>query len=157
MTKKTRSSAGVADNGTAELGLLREMVGFNLRRAYNRAAQLFTKAFEDLDLAPIQFAALEFISKNPGACQKDIAHHIGTTPPALVGPLGRLEHRGWIVRSKGTTDRRRARVNLAPAGQRRMHEVEERIHAVDHALVARLSDSERARLLQLLQKLAGTS
>lgn len=156
MTKKTRSPAD-AGNGTVELGLLREMVGFNLRRAYNRAAQLFTRAFEDLDLAPIQFAALEFISKNPGTCQKDIAHHIGTTPPALVGPLERLERRGWIVRSKGTPDRRRARVDLAPGGRRRMHEVEERIHAVDHELVAKLSDSERARLLSLLQKLAGTS
>ena len=157
MAKRTNPRADPAGNGAAELGLLREMVGFNLRRAYNRAAQLFTKAFEDLDLAPIQFAALEFISKNPGTCQKDIALHIGTTPPALVGPLERLERRGWIVRSKGTTDRRRARVHLAPSGERRMHEVEERIHAVDHALVAQLSKRERERLLQLLQKLAETS
>ena len=157
MTKRTSSLATAAGNGNAELGLLEEMVGFNLRRAYNRAAQLFTRAFEDLDLAPIQFAALEFISKNPGTCQKDIAHHIGTTPPALVAPLERLERRGWIVRSKGPADRRRTRVNLAPDGQKRMHEVEKRIHAVDHELVAELSEGERARLLRLLQKVAETS
>ncbi|MEM7582342.1 MAG: MarR family transcriptional regulator [Acidobacteriota bacterium] len=139
-----------------ELGMLREMVGFNLRLAYNQATQLFARAFDDLDLAPIQFAALEFISRNPGTSQKDIARHIGTTPPVLVGPLERLERRDWIVRSRGTTDRRRARVQLTPAGERIMRDVEERVRRVDSELSSRLTARERDRLLTLLRKLSGT-
>ncbi len=140
-----------------ELGMLRNMVGFNLRLAYNQATQLFARAFDDLDLAPIQFAALEFIANNPGTSQKDIARHIGTTPPVLVSPLERLEKRGWIVRNRGASDRRRARVQLTPSGERIMRDIEERVKRVDRELALRLTDRERERLLVLLRKLSGRS
>ena len=147
----------VGNGPGTELGLLKDLVGFNLRRAYNRAAQLFSRTFEDLDLAPMQFAALEFISRNPGSCQKDIALNIGTTPPVLVAPLERLEKRGLISRSRAAADRRRFGIALTPTGREVMGEVEQRILAVDHDLVAALTETERKLLLELLQRVSATT
>ncbi len=155
MATATKPCPPGPDAESQDLGMLRGMVGFNLRLAYNKASQLFARAFDDLDLAPIQFAALEFIASNPGTSQKDIARHIGTTPPVLVGPLERLEKRDWIVRSRGE-DRRRAHVHLTPAGERIMQDVEERVRRVDQELALRLTTRERERLLSLLRKLSGT-
>ncbi|MEM7356582.1 MAG: MarR family winged helix-turn-helix transcriptional regulator [Acidobacteriota bacterium] len=154
MARPRASSGAESIHEAPDLGLLRNLVGFNLRRAYNRAALLFSRAFEGLDVAPLQFAALEFISKNPGSCQKDIAHHIGTTPPVLVTPLERLERRGLIQRRRGEADRRRVGVALTREGQQVMQEIEKRILSVDQELVADLSDTERKSFLQLLQKVS---
>ncbi len=149
-------SANLIEDEKPNLGLLQDLVGFNLRRAYNRAAQLFSRAFEGLDIAPIQFAALEFIAGNPGTCQKDIAARIDTTPPVLVVPLERLEKRGFILRIRAATDRRRLGVALTPEGEELMAEIESRIQSVDQELVAPLSKGERETLLQLLQKVSET-
>ncbi|MEM7050728.1 MAG: MarR family winged helix-turn-helix transcriptional regulator [Acidobacteriota bacterium] len=145
-----------APQPAADLGLLRDLVGFNLRLTYNRAALLFSKAFADLDLAPIQFAALEFIANNPECSQKDIACHIGTAPSALVSPLERLEKRGWIQRLRGAADRRRARVSLSATGKRQVVEIERRIREVDRELVSGLPAEKQRQLLALLQDLADT-
>lgn len=142
---------------SSDLGLLKHLVGFNLRRAYNRATQLFSRAFEDLDIAPIQFAALEFIARNPGTCQKDIASQIGTTPPVLVSPLERLEKRGLILRTRAAADRRRLGVALTSSGTKLMGEIENRIRAVDRELVAELSGDEHETLLTLLRKVSESS
>ena len=154
MATESKSATSAGDE-MPNLGLLEDLVGFNLRRAYNRAAQLFSRAFEGLDIAPIQFAALEFIARNPGTCQKDIAFHIDTTPPVLVIPLERLEKRGFILRSRSAADRRRLGVALTPTGEELMKEIEDRIQSVDQELVAMLSEGERANLLKLLQKVSG--
>ena len=155
LVTENRKTEPEGSSETLDLGLLKELVGFNLRLAYNQAAQVFAKAFDDLDLAPIQFAALELIRCNPGCSQKEIAHHIGATPPVLVAPLERLERRGWIERHRSGSDRRRSRTQLSPEGRRNIAAVERRIRGVDRDLAARLSETERARLLQLLRKLSG--
>jgi len=136
-----------------DLGLLRELIGFNLRLSYNRAALLFTREFADMELAPIQFAVLEFVSRNPALSQRDIAEHIGTAPSALVGPLERLEKSGWIERSRAGEDRRVLRVSLSERGERDMAEVLRRIRKVDRELVRGLAEPKRRRLLDLLQDL----
>ena len=61
-------------------GILKECIGYNLRISYALAGQLFARVFDDQELAPIQFAALEFISQNPHLSQREIAFHIGTAP-----------------------------------------------------------------------------
>lgn len=136
-----------------DFGLLEGLVGFNLRLGYNRATHLFSQAFAELDLAPIQFAALEFISRNVGCSQKAIAEHIGTAPPTLVGPLERLERRGVIDRSRGEPDRRVASVSLTPEGEDFLAAARQRVREVDDVLVEKLSGQERKTLLKLLHKI----
>lgn len=134
--------------------MLPDLVGFNLRIAYNRAVAAFGRQFSELAMAPIQFAALEFVSRNPGTSQKEIANRIDTRPSVLVGPLERLEQRGWIVRRRSVEDRRRARVFVTDDGAVELARARELIGAVETAVAARFEPGEREELVRLLKKIS---
>lgn len=156
MTDKLPSTApDQASRPAGALGLLLDLVGFNLRIGYNRAVSLFSRSFTDVDIAPIQFAALEYVANNPGCSQKDMATDIGSSAAALVSPLERLERHGWITRHRGTQDRRRARVHLTPEGHDMLRQARARVRRVDETLTSNLTDRETEQLLRLLQKLRG--
>ena len=150
------SKRGASSNlPSGELGLLDRLVGFNLRIGYNRAVGLFSRAFDQVELAPIQFAALEYIANNPDCSQKEMASDIGSSAAALVSPLERLERQGWIARHRIEADRRRARINLTPAGAAVLDEAKKRVRDVDRKLVSDLTRRERDQLLLLLRKISG--
>ncbi|MCH9650990.1 MAG: MarR family winged helix-turn-helix transcriptional regulator [Deltaproteobacteria bacterium] len=138
---------------TPNYGVLEECIGYNLRIAYAFASQLFAQDFDGQDLAPIQFAALEFIAHNPDLSQRQIAAHIGTTPTVLVKPLERLESMGLVTRTRSVEDRRRSRVRLTEEGGAFLNQARPRILQVEDRLTANLSKDEREMLLRLVRKL----
>lgn len=151
--KRTRRVDTKPGSQRGRLGLLDGLIGFNLRLGYNRATLLFSKGFEGVELAPIQFAALEYINHNPDCSQKDIADDIGSSPAALVAPLERLEQQGWIERRRVAEDRRRAKVSLTADGSRQLRNARKQVQRVDNQLTARLTRGEKNHLLELLRKL----
>jgi DNA-binding MarR family transcriptional regulator len=142
-------------NGSREVdyGVLPECIGFNLRISYALASQLFARELEDRSLAPIQFAALELIARNPDLSQREIAHHIATTPTVLVKPLEKLVAQGLLSRVRSRDDRRRARIRITAQGEELLREARRRIHTVEAQLTEKLSETERRSLLKLLHKL----
>ena len=142
------------DDGV-DYGVLPDCIGFNLRISYALATQLFAREVEDRHLAPIQFAALELISHNPNLSQREIAHHIGSTPTVLVKPLEKLEKRALISRIRSADDRRRSRIRITSAGEALLADVRARIRTVEEKLTAKLSEEERQTLLGLLHKMMG--
>jgi len=136
-------------------GRLPDLIGFNLRICYGAAAQIFARAFASLDLAPIQFAALEFIANTPDRAQTEIAEQIGTAPSVLVGPLEKLERRGLITRGRDAADRRRFVVRPTDEGRTLLSEAHERIEEVENELTRDLDTTERTELLRLLRRVAG--
>jgi DNA-binding MarR family transcriptional regulator len=143
-----------ASQARVEYGVLPDLVGFNLRIAYGLASQLFSVRFASMDLAPIQFAALEFISRTGGLSQTEIAEHVGTAPTVLVTPLERMESRGLIERGRDPADRRRAVVWITEAGKALLSSARAEITAVEDELLAPLDPWEREQLLEFLQKVA---
>lgn len=138
-----------------DYGLLPNLVGYNLRITYALASQTFARTFGDEELAPIQFAALEFVSRNPRKSQREIARHIGTTPTVLVSPLDKLEKRGLISRVRSADDRRRSRIHLTDAGKEALRKARKRVREVDARLTEALTEDERQTLLELLHKISG--
>ncbi len=138
---------------SVDYGILPECIGFNLRISYGEASQLFARVFEEGELAPIQFAALEFISRNPQLSQRELAEYIGTTPSVLVQPLERLEKRGLIFRVRSADDRRRSRIRLTGTGARLLETAREKVREVERLLTVSLSPAERETLLHLLRKM----
>ena len=131
-------------DGTADPGRLPDLIGFNLRICYGTAAQIFAKAFEPLELAPIQFAALEFVANTPDRAQTEIAEQIGTAPSVLVGPLEKLERRGLITRGRDAADRRRFVVRVTDEGEALLAEAHDRIDEVEAELTQDLDQVGRA-------------
>jgi len=84
----------------------------------------------------------------------DLAAHIGVTAATMSLSVDRLERKGYVVRLKDAKDRRRVHVRLTSAGVR----VREASSVLDparvEALVARLTDEERARAIEGLGLLA---
>lgn len=138
-----------------DLGILPECIGYNLRISYAQATQLFAREVEDEALAPLQFAALELVSHNPNLSQREIAHHIGSTPTVLVKPLEKLEKRGLISRKRSTDDRRRSRIAITTKGEALLEDARQRIRTVEDKLTENLSQDERRTLLALLHKMMG--
>ncbi len=134
---------------------LSELVGHLVGLAHLRATQLHTEMLSDLALTPKQFVALEFISNNPHISQKEIAHHIGTTPAVMVNILDALTDRGLVERVRAAEDRRRHYVRLTEAGIALL--VELRRIALEMEVVfaeeAGVTAEERETLIQILRKI----
>jgi DNA-binding MarR family transcriptional regulator len=150
-----RSIAEPGPDQPTDPGRLPDLIGFNLRICYGIAAQIFARAFEPLDLAPIQFAALEFVANTPDRAQTEIAEQIGTAPSVLVGSLEKLERRGLITRGRDAADRRRFVVRATEEGEALLAEAHGRIEEVEDELTSGLDRAERATLLGLLRRVAG--
>ena len=83
-----------------------------------------------------------------------LAGHMGVTGATMSLAIDRLERKGYVVRLRDAKDRRRVHVRLTSAGVR----VRDASSVLDparvEALVARLSDEDRARAIEGLALLA---
>jgi DNA-binding MarR family transcriptional regulator len=138
-------------------GILPKQLGFNLRLAYFHTTQLFAGIFADKQLTPIQFAIMETVATTETISQKEIADLVGTTPSVLVVPIRKLEQRGLLTRTRLEEDRRQHQLQLTVAGQVFQNEARILIRQVEAELTADLDLEERATLLNLLQKITGTT
>jgi DNA-binding MarR family transcriptional regulator len=135
---------------------LPELAGHLLGLAHVRATQLCTEVMQPLDLTPKQVVTLEFVSKNPEIPQKDIAYHVGTSPPMMVNILDELDERKLVRRVRSKDDRRRQYVHVTAKGAALLEAIKKKAFEVEDifAAEANLTGDEREILLKLLKKLA---
>ncbi|MGB1253049.1 MAG: MarR family winged helix-turn-helix transcriptional regulator [Candidatus Promineifilaceae bacterium] len=134
-----------------EHGLLPDLVGFNLRRAYFIATQIFTEKVENI--TAIQFAILELVSGNQFLSQKEIAFNIGTAPSVIVRPIRDLEAKGLVQRARSEQDRRNHHITLTDTGREFMQTCRGSIANVENKLLANLDADERTEMIRLLNKI----
>lgn len=141
---------------TIDYSYLPELVGHLLGLAHVRATQLCIEVMQPLDLTPKQVVTLEFVSKNPEIPQKDIAYHVGTSPPMMVNILNELDERKLVRRVRSQDDRRRQYVHVTEKGMALLEEIKKKAFEVEaiFATEANLTSDEREVLLKLLKKLA---
>jgi DNA-binding MarR family transcriptional regulator len=135
---------------------LPELAGHLLGLAHVRVTQLCTEIMQPLDLTPKQFVTLEFVSKNPEIPQKDIAYHVGTSPPMMVNILDELDKQKLVRRIRSQDDRRRQFVRVTDKGAALLAEIKQKAFEVEDVFAAEagLTSDERETLLKLLKKLA---
>lgn len=84
----------------------------------------------------------------------DLAGHMGVTAATMSLAIDRLERKGYVARLRDAADRRRVHVRLTAAGVR----VRDASSVLDpvrvDALLARLTEDERARAIHGLELLA---
>jgi DNA-binding MarR family transcriptional regulator len=160
MLKITDSGKDVATHESdiqyIDYSYLSDLVGHLLGLAHVRATQICTEIMQSLDLTPKQFVTLEFVSKNPEIPQKDIAHHVGTSPPMMVNILDELDKRKLVQRIRSQDDRRCQFVRVTEKGTALLDEIKQKAFEVEDifAAEASLTSDEREMLLKLLKKLA---
>ncbi len=104
-----------------------------------------------------QLRILDHLDDGDGLPLGDLAAHLDVTPSTLSLTIDRLEAKGYVVRRRGTVDRRQVMVRLTPAGIR-LRDAQTVLDPLRvQRLLERLSITDRKRVLAALQKLAVAS
>jgi DNA-binding MarR family transcriptional regulator len=152
----SRIEAGDAGPGGLSEGILGGLIGYRLRRAQLKVFEDFIASFAPLGLKPAQFSALVLIEANPGRSQREIAAALGIQRPNFVAMMDEFERRGLAERHRSEVDRRSHALDLTEAGRALLRQGREIVRGHEERIAGGLSASERADLLRLLSRLAGT-
>jgi DNA-binding MarR family transcriptional regulator len=128
------------------------LLGYNARRAYVAMQAAWPQRMEDFALTPTGFSLMVLLADNPGTTQKVLCATLKVPPPNMVVLVDKLVARGLALRTQSATDKRVAHLSLTPAGEALVREAEQVAHAIERDATPMLSDSERATLNALLQK-----
>lgn len=153
MEKTPDKSASAAGNGV-ELGMLRTLLGYHLRRAQVAVFQHFTDAMGEADITPGQFGVLSVINGNPGLSQTQLGNALGIDRSTVVAVIDRLENRGLVMRAASPTDRRSHALKLSEAGVALLHRLEDMVRAHERHIARTLTPEDRQRLIELLDRVA---
>ena len=127
---------------------------FLLTQLGTHCAQAFARRIGELDLTPPQTGLLRAIAQAPGSSQQALAELLGTPATRLVALVDGLEERGLVERRRNPADRRLHAVHLTDAGTALLRDIGRVAREHDDAVLASLDADERARLHDLLSKLA---
>jgi DNA-binding MarR family transcriptional regulator len=131
-------------------GVLPQLIGYRLRVAQQAVFRDFAASVGEL--SPGRAGMLLLIEANPGVPQGRLAEAVRLDRSTMVGVVDSLEERGLIERRRGT-DRRTNGLWVTRAGRTLAARLRGRIERHEDRVAARLSATERAQLLALLEKL----
>ncbi len=156
MSTALHHSAVVAEEpAVVELGVLKDVIGFRLRRLQNHLTRGFSERAARKEVRSGMFGALALIAANPGISQTTLSREIGFDKATVVALLDTLEGLGWAERKRSTVDRRRHSLVATKAGQLALEELLGVTLANEANVYKALSGKERADLFTLLDKLYG--
>lgn len=130
------------------------MPGHLLRRVYQVSVALFAQECAEMNLTPVQYAALSAIRTHPGIDATRLSQVIYFDRSTIGDVLDRLELRGWIERRPSPTDRRVKLLAITRKGRDVLRRVEPGVRRVQERLLAPLSARDARTLVRLLARLA---
>lgn len=134
-----------------------DMPGHLIRRLHQVAVALFGESTAGYGVTPVQYATMAATARFPSIDQRSLADLVAFDASTIGDVIRRLERRGLLKRTSGTTDRRVKHVELTKEGHALLDEIDPLIVQVQQALLAPLSSGEAAILMFLLRKLAALS
>jgi DNA-binding MarR family transcriptional regulator len=119
-----------------------------------RAKRLFARALEPLGLRPNQVLVLNHLAVVEGVSQRDLVEGLEIDASSMVALLDAFEARGLAQRRPNPRDRRAYAIYLTDDGRATLQRALELSLEVESSLLAPLDAEERARLRQLLLRIA---
>ena len=148
--KAPPNAAGRAIDGIA----LHETPGHLLRRAQQRAVDLFVQAVGERGLRPPQFALLLAAWQNPDANQSELVRITGIDRSTAADMITRLAGRGLIRRVRTEADGRANRLSVTAEGVAALEAAADRVERAQENIVAPIPAGQRAQLLKNLSLIA---
>ncbi len=135
---------------------LYSMPGHLIRRLHQISTAIFQERTRTagFDLTPVQFAALDTLSRHPGIDQATLAHLIAYDRATIGGVVDRLETKGLLQRTVSKKDRRARIVTLSDAGAALLARVTPVVQDLQGEILAGLDADEQNQFLELAQKSA---
>lgn len=134
--------------------MLEGQVGHLLRRAHQRATQIFLAKFAASGLTPTQFAALVRLFEQGTLSQNHLGRLTAMDPATIQGVIRRLTVRRLIERVSNIRDRRRAMLSLSAEGRALIEGLFAAGLEVSAATLEPLGPAEQLIFLDLLRRLA---
>lgn len=146
---------------TAEPGRARRIDGLSLhstsghllRRAQQRAVEIFIQAAGEDGLRPPQFALLLAAYQNPEANQSELVRLTGIDRSTAADMITRLSARGLVIRGRTKGDGRANRVTVTPAGVAALEATADAVAEVEERIMAPLPAAARSAFLEQLRRL----
>lgn len=133
---------------------LSDVPGHLLRRAQQRAIELYWASVGEDGLRPPQFAVLLTIYQNPGLNQTELVQRTGIDRSTVADMIGRLSKRGLIRRARTETDQRANRLWVTDEGTGALTRTADAAQAAQDHIMAPIPPDQRARFLELLKRMA---
>ena len=130
-----------------------QLPGHLIRRVHQVSTAYFAEECGG-DLTAVQYAALVAIGAHPGIEATRLSEIIYFDRSTIGDVLDRMEGKDWIRRASTPTDRRIKLLELSPAGQSVLQQVEPGIRRIQERLLAPLTATEAKTLIRLLGKMA---
>ncbi len=138
---------------TIALGLLPELIGYQLRLTQIAIFRDFADALGDLDVTPGLFGVLVIIEANPDLKQSELARATHLDRSTVVSVIDNLERRQLVERRAALNDRRSNALRLTADGSALLRKLKRRVAEHEKRLVGNLDENERQTLVSLLQKI----
>ena len=127
---------------------------FLLAQLGAHAASQFAERLKVLDLVPADAGILRLLRVASGLSQQELASKLRIHPSRLVAILDNLEKRGFLERRPNPDDRRLYSLHLTKVGEEVLGKIGNVAREHQDALLAALTNEERAALGSLLLKVA---
>jgi DNA-binding MarR family transcriptional regulator len=148
-----KRKASRAPSTPLSVGLLPNLLGYNVRRAEIALWRDFSRTVGSGEVRPALFSLMILVEANPGVAQIDIANQLDIDKATVVGLVQRLQRRHCLVTRISTEDKRRRGLFLTERGHKEVDEL--RTEMLEHeARFTRLfSAEELAQLMALLRRI----
>ncbi len=129
-------------------------LGPRIKRISNAIDRKRTLDMEDMELTSSQGMVLGYLARNPDRALSpgDVGRHFGLSHPTVTGILQRLEAKGFVTYAADPADRRRKQVLATEKALDCHSRIRERFLENEDRLTKGMSEAERTRLLELLDR-----
>lgn len=128
-------------------------LGYLLYRVSSALRPQVAAVLTPLGLTLPEFVCMRVLSLHPGLSSAELARHTGVTPQAMNTVLHRLQNRGAVIRPESVPSGRALPTTLTEAGHDLLKQAEDAVRVADDRVLAVLSDADRNRLRQMLQRI----
>jgi DNA-binding MarR family transcriptional regulator len=135
-----------------DLGMLPQLVGYQLRMAQIALFRDFAEGPGTLDVTPGLFGVLVIIEANPDLKQSELARATHLDRSTVVTVIDNLERRGLVERRAALHDRRSNAIRLTDAGSALLRQLKRKVDQHEKRLLENFADGELEVFLKLLQK-----
>jgi DNA-binding MarR family transcriptional regulator len=150
---KARRRAGSGSSRPLAVGILPNLIGYNVRRAQIALWRDFSRTVGRGEIRPAVFSLLILVEANPGIAQFELAEALDLDKTSIVGLLHRLQRRQWLTRKRSTEDRRRHGIFLTPRGQEMVDELRREMIEHEKRFTRLFTREELVQLFAFLRRI----
>jgi len=153
MSKRNGKTQAGAGRALAELQLA-QIPGYLIRRAHQRAVEIFDEEVGALGITPQQFAVLRAVEASPGLSQVEVVGATSIDRSTTTELISRLVERSLVRMSRSGDDRRSTVLYLTDAGSALLLQAVPGVLRAQERIMAPIPAGQRASLLRQIARLA---